>query len=90
VIGAAWPVFLVVWFQVASPGPPSLVIVNDFGQGDDGEPLREVKVIDPQNHYLNAADRITGSLLDAGCDTGDTALYFAWMGKSATVPTSLG
>jgi hypothetical protein len=33
--------------QVASPGPPSLVIVNDFGLGDDGEPLLEVKVIDP-------------------------------------------
>jgi ParB-like chromosome segregation protein Spo0J len=33
--------------QVYSPGPPSLVIVNDFGQGDDGEHLCEVEVIDP-------------------------------------------
>jgi cyclopropane fatty-acyl-phospholipid synthase-like methyltransferase len=31
----------------------------------------------PQNPFLDVADRITGSLLDAGCGTGDTALYFA-------------
>jgi hypothetical protein len=30
----------------ASPGPPSRVIVHAFGQGDDGEPQREIKVID--------------------------------------------
>src|SRR5260370_41535631 len=31
----------------------------------------------PQQPFLDAADRITGSVLDAGCGTGDTALYFA-------------
>ena len=31
----------------------------------------------PQKPFLDVADRITGSVLDAGCGTGDTALYFA-------------
>jgi hypothetical protein len=40
---------------LASPGPPSLVIVRDFGQDDDGEPLLEVEVIDPatENHITS-------------------------------------
>ena len=38
----------------------------------------------PQQVFLDVADRITGSLLDAGCGTGDTALYFAGRGCQAT------
>ena len=34
----------------------------------------------PQKPFLDVADRITGSLLDAGCGTGDTDLYFAGRG----------
>src|SRR6516225_7985434 len=34
----------------------------------------------PQKPFLAVADRITGSVLDAGCGTGDTALYFAGRG----------
>jgi hypothetical protein len=31
----------------------------------------------PQKPFLDVADQITGSILDAGCGTGDTALFFA-------------
>ena len=31
----------------------------------------------PQKPFLDVADRITGSVLDAGCGTGDTALFLA-------------
>jgi SAM-dependent methyltransferase len=31
----------------------------------------------PQKPFVNVADRITGSVLDAGCGTGDNALFFA-------------
>jgi hypothetical protein len=48
--------------QVASPGPPSLVIVNDFGQDDDGEPLREVKVIDPASENHVSLEAVWGHL----------------------------
>ena len=34
----------------------------------------------PQKPFIDSADRITGSVLDAGCGTGDTALYFAGRG----------
>jgi SAM-dependent methyltransferase len=31
----------------------------------------------PQKDFIDVADQITGSILDAGCGTGDTALFFA-------------
>ena len=31
----------------------------------------------PQQAFLDVADRITGSVLDAGCGTGKNGLYFA-------------
>lgn len=34
----------------------------------------------PQPAFLAVADRINGSVLDAGCGTGDHALYFASRG----------
>lgn len=34
----------------------------------------------PQKPFVEAADRITGSVLDAGCGTGDTALFLAGKG----------
>jgi SAM-dependent methyltransferase len=37
----------------------------------------------PQKAFVNVADRITGAVLDAGCGTGDNALFFA--GRSCTV-----
>jgi cyclopropane fatty-acyl-phospholipid synthase-like methyltransferase len=38
----------------------------------------------PQPALLAVADRITGSVLDAGCGTGDNALYFAGRGCTVT------
>ena len=38
----------------------------------------------PQKALLEVADRITGSVLDAGCGTGDAALYCASRGCTVT------
>src|SRR5215475_4495477 len=34
----------------------------------------------PQKPFIDVADQVTGSVLDAGCGTGDTALFFARRG----------
>src|SRR5690349_5458091 len=38
----------------------------------------------PQPAFVAAADRIVGSILDAGCGTGENALYFAAAGREVT------
>jgi len=38
----------------------------------------------PQKPFIDVADRITGSILDAGCGTGDTALFLAGRGRQVT------
>jgi cyclopropane fatty-acyl-phospholipid synthase-like methyltransferase len=38
----------------------------------------------PQKALLAVADRITGSVLDAGCGTGENALFFASRGQRVT------
>jgi cyclopropane fatty-acyl-phospholipid synthase-like methyltransferase len=38
----------------------------------------------PQNSFIAVADRIAGSVLDAGCGTGDTALFLAGRGQQVT------
>jgi cyclopropane fatty-acyl-phospholipid synthase-like methyltransferase len=38
----------------------------------------------PQQAFLDVADRINGSILDAGCGTGDNALFFASQGHKVT------
>ena len=38
----------------------------------------------PQKPFIEMADRISGSVLDAGCGTGDTALFFAGRGCEVT------
>jgi SAM-dependent methyltransferase len=38
----------------------------------------------PQKAFLEAADQITGSILDAGCGTGENALFFASRGHKVT------
>ena len=38
----------------------------------------------PQKPFIDVAERITGSVLDAGCGTGDTALFFAGRGCQVT------
>ena len=37
-----------------------------------------------QQAFVDAADQISGSILDAGCGTGDTALFFAARGQRVT------
>jgi cyclopropane fatty-acyl-phospholipid synthase-like methyltransferase len=38
----------------------------------------------PQKPFTDLADQITGSVLDAGCGTGDTALFLASRGNKVT------
>jgi ubiquinone/menaquinone biosynthesis C-methylase UbiE len=38
----------------------------------------------PQQPFIDRADQITGSILDAGCGTGDTALFLAGRGNRVT------
>jgi ubiquinone/menaquinone biosynthesis C-methylase UbiE len=38
----------------------------------------------PQRPFVNIADRVISPLLDAGCGTGDTALFFAARGHRVT------
>jgi ubiquinone/menaquinone biosynthesis C-methylase UbiE len=38
----------------------------------------------PQKAFLDGAGQITGSILDAGCGTGDNALFFASRGHKVT------
>lgn len=38
----------------------------------------------PQRAFLDVADRITGSILDCGCGTGEIALFFASRGQKVT------
>src|SRR6266481_4544104 len=38
----------------------------------------------PQKAFLDVADKITGVILDAGCGTGDNALFFASRGHKVT------
>ena len=38
----------------------------------------------PQKPFIDVADQITGSILDAGCGTGENALFFASRGRKVT------
>src|SRR5438045_3408627 len=38
----------------------------------------------PQQPFVDVADRITGSVLDAGCGTGELALLLAGRGRRVT------
>src|SRR5262249_12480424 len=38
----------------------------------------------PQKPFIDVADRITDSILDAGCGTGENALFFASRGHKVT------
>lgn len=38
----------------------------------------------PQKPFIDVAEQITGTVLDAGCGTGDTALFFAGRGCKVT------
>src|SRR5436309_15879352 len=38
----------------------------------------------PQKTFIDIADQITGSVLDAGCGVGENALFFASRGQQVT------
>ena len=44
----------------------------------------------PQKALLSVADRIAGSVLDAGCGTGENALYFAGRAAFSALPIAPG
>ena len=55
---------------------------NSFESLYAGRPRWEIGR--PQQALLDLADRITGSVLDAGCGTGENALFFASRGQRVT------
>ena len=55
---------------------------SSFEQLYTGQPRWETGR--PQKALLAVADRITGSVLDSGCGTGENALFFASRGQKVT------
>lgn len=55
---------------------------SSFESAYTGQPPWEIGR--PQRVFVDAADRITGSVLDAGCGTGENALFFASRGQKVT------
>ena len=55
---------------------------NSFENLYTGQPRWEIGR--PQRAILDVADRITGSVFDAGCGTGENALFFASRGQRVT------
>ena len=53
-----------------------------FQQHYDGKAPWEIGK--PQKVFVEAADRVAGSVLDAGCGTGENALFFAQRGHKVT------
>jgi 2-polyprenyl-3-methyl-5-hydroxy-6-metoxy-1,4-benzoquinol methylase len=53
-----------------------------FQQAYEGQPPWDIGM--PQPVFVQAADQISGSILDAGCGTGDNALFFAERGHKVT------
>jgi cyclopropane fatty-acyl-phospholipid synthase-like methyltransferase len=55
---------------------------SDFQNFYAGQPPWEIGR--PQKAFIDVADKITGSILDAGCGTGETALFCASRGCRVT------
>jgi SAM-dependent methyltransferase len=55
---------------------------NTFASLYAGQPPWDVGK--PQKAFLDVADQITGSILDAGCGTGENALFFSGRGHRVT------
>src|SRR5688572_16799894 len=55
---------------------------NTFASIYSGQPPWDIGR--PQQAFLDVADKIIGSVLDAGCGTGDNALFFASRGCKVT------
>ena len=55
---------------------------DHFQQAYEGKPPWEIGK--PQPVFVEAAEQITGSVLDAGCGTGENALFFAQRGHKTS------
>jgi 2-polyprenyl-3-methyl-5-hydroxy-6-metoxy-1,4-benzoquinol methylase len=55
---------------------------NTFASLYSGQPLWDIG--EPQEAFLDVADQIIGSILDAGCGTGDTSLFLTGRGCKVT------
>jgi 2-polyprenyl-3-methyl-5-hydroxy-6-metoxy-1,4-benzoquinol methylase len=55
---------------------------NTFASLYSGQPPWDIGR--PQKAFLDVAEHITGSILDAGCGTGDNTLLFASEGNKVT------
>ncbi len=55
---------------------------NTFVKLYAGQPRWEIGR--PQKAFLDVADRISGSILDSGCGSGENALFFASRGQKVT------
>lgn len=53
-----------------------------FQQRYDGKPPWDIGK--PQRAFVEVADQVSGSVLDAGCGTGENALFFAERGHKVT------
>ncbi len=61
---------------------PASVDKNMFASMYSGQPPWDIGK--PQPAFTEVADQITGTVLDAGCGTGDNALHFASRGQKVT------
>src|SRR5579862_3476958 len=65
------------------PGPGDATIHRDhFQSAYSGNPPWDINK--PQPAFQAVADSVTGSVLDAGCGTGENALFFAGRGHALT------
>jgi SAM-dependent methyltransferase len=67
-----------IWSMIMTPVPDK----STFEAMYAGQPPWEIGK--PQKPFIEVADKITGSTLDAGCGTGDNALFFASRGHKVT------
>ena len=68
----------------AAKNPQDAVTFENF---DDGKVPWDIGK--PQEPFIDLADRIFGSILDAGCGTGEHALFFAARETRLSASTSL-
>src|SRR5262245_16811445 len=64
------------------PKPMSIPDKSTFENLYAGQPPWEIGR--PQKAFVDVADLITGSILDAGCGTGESSLYFASRSQNVT------
>jgi hydrophobe/amphiphile efflux-1 (HAE1) family protein len=71
-------------FEQPTPRPSAdhTIEASEFEQMYEGDPPWEIG--EPQPAFVEVADRVSGSVLDVGCGTGENTLFFAERGCTAT------